>query len=95
MTSNAWCTRRVPDGLVISEDITLDKLIADIDSQIEVLSAIAGDNPILTEQLRLLLESRELLLSQDMELNRLMELIDPDDMADHATIIDRLRESDD
>jgi hypothetical protein len=80
---------------VISEDITLDKLIADIDLQIEVLSAIAGDNSILTEQLRLLQESRELLLNQEMELNRLLELIDPDDMVDHATMIDQLRESDD
>lgn len=74
---------------MISEDITLDKLVADIDQQIEILAAIAAENPILTEQLRLLHESRELLLFQELEMNRLAELIDPDNIHDHATMIDR------
>lgn len=74
---------------MISDDITLDKLISDIDQQIEILTAIAADNPILLEQLRLLNESREKLLFQELEMNRLAELIDPDEINDHATIIDK------
>ena len=71
---------------MISEDITFDKLLHDMDQQIEVLSAIAADNPILTEQLRILNEAREYLLYQDMEINRLFELIDPDDFHEQLTI---------
>ncbi len=80
---------------MVSANIGMDKLIDDIDQQIEILVAIAGDNPILTEQLRLLLESRELIINQDLEIGRLEELIDPDDMADHSWTIDRLRGADD
>ena len=79
---------------MLSEDITLDKLIADIDVQIEVLLAIAGDNPILVEQLRVLGEARELLIYQELEMNRLIELIDPDNLDDHSTMIDRYRDND-
>ena len=75
---------------MISADIMLDKLISDIDQQIEILVAIAMETPILQEQLRLLNESRELLLQQDLEMNRLVDLLGPEGMADHATIIDRL-----
>lgn len=52
---------------MISDDITFDKLLQDIDTQLEVLSAIAADNPILSEQLRVLNEAREQLLYQDMK----------------------------
>jgi hypothetical protein len=79
---------------MLSEDITLDKLIADIDVQIEVLLAIAADNPILVEQLRVLGEARELLIYQELEMNRLIELIDPDNLDDHSTMIDRYRDND-
>ena len=74
---------------MISDDITLDKLIHDIDQQIEILTAISQDNPILIEQLRLLNESRELLLNQEMEMSRLAELIDPDITDERLSIIDR------
>ncbi|MDA0978348.1 MAG: hypothetical protein O3B72_07320 [Proteobacteria bacterium] len=74
---------------MISEDIDLDKLIDDIDQQLEILTAIAADNPILNEQLRVLGESRETLLNQQLEIGRLYELIDPDDLEDHSTTIDR------
>ena len=74
---------------MLSEDITLDKLIADIDQQIEILLAIAADNPILVEQLRLLNESRELILFQSLEMGRLADMIDPDLLNDQLTIIDR------
>ena len=74
---------------MISQEITLDKLIEDIDQQIEILTAIANDNAILGEQLRLVQEARELLLSQEMEITRLVELIDPDDFNDHTTLIER------
>ncbi len=86
MNRRAFCCSLVD---MISEDITLDKLISDIDQQIEILTAIAADNPILLEQLRLLNESRELLMFQELEMNRLSELIDPDEMTDHVTIIDK------
>jgi hypothetical protein len=74
---------------LITENITFDKLLADIDLQIEILNAIAADNPILNEQLRLLLESREMLVFQEMEMHRLEDLIDLDELIDHASIIDQ------
>lgn len=80
---------------MISEDIMLDKLISDIDQQIDILIAIGTETPILQEQLRLLNESRELLVLQDLEMHRLVDLLGPDGMQDHATIIDRLAHVDD
>lgn len=74
---------------MLSEDITLDKLIDDIDQQIEILLAIAGDNAILVEQLRLLHEAREFLLYQELEKSRLLDLLDPDLLLDHTTMIDQ------
>tara|TARA_B110000438_G_scaffold99757_1_gene98698 strand:+ start:354 stop:593 length:240 start_codon:yes stop_codon:yes gene_type:complete len=74
---------------LITDNITFDKLLSDIDLQIEVLNAIAADNPILNEQLRLLLESREMLLFQEMEMHRLEDLIDQDELGDHTAIIDQ------
>ena len=70
---------------MISQEIALDKLINDIDVQIEILTAISDNNAILSEQLRLLYESREQLLSQNLEISRLSELIDPDNLHDHTT----------
>ena len=77
---------------MLSENITIDKLIYDIDQQIEILTAIANDNAILAEQLRLLLESREMILSQQLETERLADLIGPDNITDHATMIDRYQD---
>ena len=77
---------------MISEDITLDKLIGDIDQQIEILTAIAQDSPILVEQLRLLNESRDLLLSQAIEISRLSELIDDELLEERLSIIDQHHE---
>jgi hypothetical protein len=74
---------------LITDNITFDKLLSDIDLQIEVLNAIAADNPILNEQLRLLLESREMLVLQQMEMHRLEDLIDQDELGDHTAIIDQ------
>ena len=74
---------------MISNNITLDKLLSDIDQQIEVLTAIAQDNLILNEQLRLLNESRELLLTQELEISRLAELIDEDSIGEQLSIVDR------
>lgn len=71
---------------MISDDIDVDKLLEDIDQQIEIVAAIAGDNAILTEQLRLLQESREIIVSQELEIGRLAELIDPDDLEDFSTL---------
>ena len=58
---------------VITEDVSRDKLIADIDQQIQILSVIAQDNPILTEQLRLLHEAREAVLNQQPKKARLAD----------------------
>ena len=74
---------------MISEDVVFDRFMADLDAQIEVLSSIAGDNRILTEQLRLLLESRELVYQQAKEIERLVELLDPDVDDQGLTIVDR------
>ncbi len=79
---------------MISQEITLDKLIEDIDQQIEILTAIANDSAILGEQLRLVQEARDLLLSQEMEIIRLVELIDPDDFNDHTTLIEKQLQKD-
>ena len=74
---------------MITEDLVCDRFMADLDAQIEVLSSIAGDNRILTEQLRLLLESRELVYQQAREIERLVELLDPDVDDQGLTIVDR------
>ena len=74
---------------MISEDVTFDKLVSDLDAQIEVLSGIAGDNRILSEQLRLLLEAREMIFQQAKEIERLAELLDPDVDDQGLSIIDR------
>ena len=74
---------------MISEDVVFDRFMADLDAQIEILSSIAGDNRILTEQLRLLLESRELVYQQAKEIERLVELLDPDVDDQGLTIVDR------
>ena len=74
---------------MISDDITLDKLINDIDQQIEVLTAIAKDNLILNEQLRLLNESSDVLRAQELEISRLEELIDDQLLDERLSIIDR------
>ena len=79
---------------MISQEITLDKLVDDIDQQIEVLTAIANDNGILNEQLRLLHESREWLLSQDLEISRLLDTIDPDNIVDLSTLMEQAEQKD-
>tara|TARA_B110000285_G_scaffold69001_2_gene79347 strand:+ start:3222 stop:3428 length:207 start_codon:yes stop_codon:yes gene_type:complete len=63
--------------------------MSDIDLQIEVLNAIAADNPILNEQLRLLLESREMMFFQEMEMQRLEGLIGQDELMEHTALIDQ------
>lgn len=74
---------------MISQEITLDKLLGDIDQQIEILQAISQDSHILVEQLRLLYEAREQIIQQELEIQRLQELVDPDEPMDHASQIDR------
>ena len=56
---------------MISGDIDLDKLLDDIEQQVEILSAIAADNAILNEQLRLLQAVRDALIGQEQEIARL------------------------
>lgn len=74
---------------MIGDDIDVDKLLDDIEQQLEILTAIAADNAILNEQLRLLHEAREIITTQGLEIERLAELIDPDDLEDYATLSTR------
>ena len=78
---------------MLTENITLDKLITDIEQQIDILSAIANDNPILNEQLRLLHESKELILNQELEIGRLAELMGNENLEYQSTIVDQLDET--
>ena len=74
---------------MISDNITLDKLLSDIDQQIELLMAIAQDNLILNEQLRLLNESREFLITQELEISRMAALIDDDALGELLSLVER------
>ena len=78
-----------PDIGMISDNITLDKLLSDIDQQIELLMAIAQDNLILNEQLRLLNESREFLITQELEISRMAALIDDDSLGELLSLVER------
>lgn len=73
---------------MISGDIDLDKLLEDIEQQVEILSAIAADNAILNEQLRLLQATRDALIGQELEISRLAEMIDPDNDMDFSTLME-------
>ena len=77
---------------MITDDIGVDKLLADIDQQIEILNAIAGDAAILTEQLRLLQECRDAILWQSQEIGRLADQLSDDLDAQGLTIVDLLGE---
>tara|TARA_B100002051_G_scaffold270126_1_gene302515 strand:- start:643 stop:1080 length:438 start_codon:yes stop_codon:yes gene_type:complete len=78
-----------PDIGMISDNITLDKLLSDIDQQIEILTAMAQDNLILNEQLRLLNESRDFLIAQDLEISRMAQLIDEDRLDEMLSIVEK------
>lgn len=73
---------------MITSDIHLDKLLADLDQQIEILTAIAGDNAILTEQLRILHECREAIVWQTLEMERLAEQLSDELDPQGLTIVD-------
>ena len=74
---------------MLSDQVDRDKLIADIEQQIEILTAIAADNPILLEQLRLLQEARGVIEEQQLELEMLAEQLDPDADNHMLSIVDR------
>jgi cell division protein FtsB len=80
---------------MISGDIDLDKLLEDIEQQVEILSAIAADNAILNEQLRLLQATRDALIGQELEISRLAEMIDPDNDMDFSTLMELRQPSED
>ncbi|MFT7244865.1 MAG: cell division protein FtsB [Candidatus Azotimanducaceae bacterium] len=80
---------------MISGDIDLDKLLEDIEQQVEILSAIAADNAILNEQLRLLQATRDALIGQELEISRLAEMIDPDNDMDFSTLMELRQQSED
>ena len=74
---------------MITDNITFDKLLSDKNLQIEALNAISAENLILNEQLRLLLESREMLIFQQIEIHRLGALIEDDELGDHTSLVDQ------
>ena len=73
---------------MITSDIHLDKLLADLDQQLEILTAIAGDNALLTEQLRILHECREAIVWQTLEMERLAEQLSDELDPQGLTIVD-------
>ena len=64
---------------MITDNINVDKVVHDIGQQLEVLIAIANDNPILTEQVHILHEVRDVITAQSHEIERLDLVIENDD----------------
>jgi hypothetical protein len=60
-----------------------------MDLKIEVLNAISAQNPILNEKLRLLLESLEMLIFQQIEVHRLGALTEDNELGGHTSTIDQ------
>ena len=73
---------------MLSEDITTDQIIADIDQQLELLEMMADKNLILADVKRVFLETRALITSQNLQLQRLEDLIDFESLSEIPTIID-------
>ena len=73
---------------MLSEDITTDQIVADIDQQLELLEMIADKNLILADIKRVFLEARALITSQNLQLQRLEDLIDFENLSEIPTIID-------
>lgn len=73
---------------MLSEDITTDQIIADIDQQLDLLEMMADKNLILADIKRVFLETRALITSQNLQLQRLEGLIDFESLSEIPTIID-------
>ncbi len=73
---------------MLSEDITTDQIVADIDQQLELLEMMADKNLILADIKRVFLEARALITSQNLQLQRLEDLIDFENLSEIPTIID-------
>jgi len=59
---------------MLSEDITTDQILTEINEQIELLEAMADRNVILAELLRVMREAKALIKSQTLQIQRLEEL---------------------
>ncbi len=77
---------------MLTDNINLDKLLHDIDQQIEIVSGISRDNPLLQEQLRLLHEASGVISNLQQEIFRLEDMIDPDTVLESLTISEKLNE---
>ena len=73
---------------MISDDIDLDHLLAEIDEQIELLEILAERNPIFAELLRVMREARATIDAQNLQIQRLEELIDLDGVPELTTLLD-------
>lgn len=73
---------------MLSEDITTDQIMADIDQQLELLEMMADKNLILSDIKRVFLEARALITSQNLQLLRLEDLIDSESLSEIPTLIE-------
>lgn len=72
---------------MISEDITTDQILTEIDEKIELLEAMADRNVILAELLQTMQEARALIKSQILQIQRLEELVDFENLPELSTVI--------
>ena len=72
---------------MISEDITTDQILAEIDEKIELLEAMADRNVILAELLLVMQEAKALIKSQILQIQRLEDLIDFENLPELLSVL--------
>ena len=72
---------------MISEDITTDQILAEIDEKIELLEAMADRNVILAELLQVMQEAKALIKSQILQIQRLEDLIDFENIPELLSVL--------
>ena len=72
---------------MISEDITSDQILAEIDEKIELLEAMADRNVILAELLLVMQEAKALIKSQILQIQRLEDLIDFENLPELLSVL--------
>jgi hypothetical protein len=75
------------DKNMISEDITTDQILAEMDEKIELLEAMADKNVILAELLHIIREAKALIKSQILQIQRLEDLVDFENVPELSTIL--------
>jgi hypothetical protein len=72
---------------MISEDITTDHILAEMDEKIELLEAMADKNVILAELLHITREAKALIKSQILQIQRLEDLVDFENLPELSIIL--------